>query len=355
MYAIEIENLYKSFDGVGVLRGLNLRVPQGQVYGLLGPNGAGKSTLIHLLLGFLKPSRGSLRVLGESDLELIRGRVGYLPERLRYHLRYTGREYLRYLGRFSDLTGSHLRERVDQELRAMGLLDAADRQLSTYSKGMLQRLGVAQALLAKPDLLLIDEPTSGLDPDGQREMIDLLHDMRGRGHTLFITTHMLDEAEQLCDQVGVLFDGRLAQELNVQQLLQPGRDVVINVAQLAPALASQLRQLSSAVHCQDREISLRPNTPELQASVLRMLLDARVSIVALNQRNNTLEQIYLSVVRGEPPPPLLVDPPNGMFAPPSHPDATAAPPPERRSSGDTLLRELLGRESDRHHPADGDD
>src|SRR5262245_42923026 len=112
MFAIETENLHKSFDGFAVLRGLNLRVPQGQVYGILGPNGAGKSTLIHLLLGFLKPTKGTLRVLGESDLESIRGRVGYLPERLRYHLRFTGREYLRYLGRFSDMREPRLSARV---------------------------------------------------------------------------------------------------------------------------------------------------------------------------------------------------------------------------------------------------
>jgi ABC-2 type transport system ATP-binding protein len=357
MYSIEAENVYKSFDGVGVLRGLTLRVPEGQVYGILGPNGAGKSTLIHLLLGFLRPSRGMLRVLGQRDLERTRGRVGYLPERLRYHLRYTAREYLSYLGRFSNLSEPRLSARVDEELRAMRLLDAADRQLSTYSKGMLQRLGVAQALLTEPEILLIDEPTSGLDPDGQREMLDLLMEMRGRGRTIFLATHILGEAEQLCDQIGILFDGKLAQEIEVAKLHAPGRDVVIGVDQLMPALASQLKQLSPAVRCQGREINLRPNTPELQADVLRLLLDARVPILSLNQRNNSLEQLYLSVVRGEQPPPLLADLPNSnsMFAPPGHPDAAPEPPPGRPSSGDTLLRELLGRESDRRHSAESDD
>src|SRR5689334_15747973 len=111
MYAIEIENLYKSFDAVSVLRGLSLRVPEAGVYGLLGPNGAGKSTLIHLLLGFLKPNRGVVRVLGQRDLESNRGRIGYLPERLRYHMRFTGREYLRYLGSFSDMREPQLSAR----------------------------------------------------------------------------------------------------------------------------------------------------------------------------------------------------------------------------------------------------
>jgi ABC-2 type transport system ATP-binding protein len=352
MYAIEAENLYKSFDGVSVLRGLNLRVPEGQVYGVLGPNGSGKSTLIHLLLGFLRPNQGALRVLGERDLESTRGRIGYLPERLRYHLRYTGREYLRYLGSFSDLPEPQLSARVNEELRAMGLSDAADRLLSTYSKGMLQRLGVAQALLTDPEILMIDEPTSGLDPAGQREMLDLLTEMRGRGHTIFLATHVLGEVEQLCDSVGVLFDGKLATEIDVQTLRAPGQDVVIHVAEMAPALAAQLQRLSPAVHCQGREISLRPNTPQLQSNVLRALLDAGASIQSLNPRGNALEELYLSVVRGAPVLPLGAPPPNGLFAPPGHPDAAL---PGKPATSDTLLKTLLGREEDRRRQADDDE
>src|SRR5689334_11241192 len=299
MNAIEIENLYKSYDSLPVLNGLNLRVPQGQVYGLLGPNGSGKSTLIHLLLGFLKPNRGVLQLFGERDLERVRGRVGYLPERLRYHLRYTAREYLHYLGHFSDLAEPELSRRVERELAAVRLTDVADRMLSTYSKGMLQRLGIAQALLTDPEVLLIDEPTSGLDPAGQREMLDLLSDVRGRGHTIFLATHILDEAEQLCDEVGILFDGRLACEIDMHSLRASGRDVVIGVAEMTPELTLQLQRLDPAVRCQGREISLRPNTPQLQARVLRALLDAGAPILSLNPRSNPLEELYLSVVRGE--------------------------------------------------------
>src|SRR3954468_8368528 len=240
MNAIEIENLYKSYDSLPVLSGLNLRVPQGQVYGLLGPNGSGKSTLIHLLLGFLRPNRGTLRVFGQQDLEQVRGRIGYLPERLRYHLRYSGREYLRYLGQFSDLPRSQLSARVEQELGAVGLLDAADRQLATYSKGMLQRLGIAQALFSDPDILLIDEPTSGLDPAGQREMLNLLAEVRSRGHTIFLTTHFLAEIEQLCDKVGILFGGQLAAEVDVQAVRAPGRHTLITVTDTTPEVAARL-------------------------------------------------------------------------------------------------------------------
>ena len=353
MFAIETENLHKSYDGVAVLRGLDMRVPTGQVYGILGPNGTGKSTLIHLLLGFLKPSKGSLRVLGESNLEKIRGHVGYLPERLRYHLRYSGREYLRYLGQFSDMREPQLTTRVDEELHTVGLTDAADRLLNTYSKGMLQRLGIAQALLADPDMLLIDEPTSGLDPSGQHEMLDLLSDLRGRGHTILLTTHFLEEAEQLCDQVGVLFGGKLAAEVDVRLLHAPGSGALISVAGLAPEVAQRLQNISPAVRCNGREVTVQPNTPELQAQVLRTLLDSGATIIGMEARGRPLEEIYLRVVRGEalaPPPDAA--PPNSMFAPPGHPDAAQAPPSGRTGSGDALLRELLGRDVKPDQPND---
>jgi ABC-2 type transport system ATP-binding protein len=353
MFAIEIENLYKSYDGLPVLNGLSLRVPQGQVYGLLGPNGVGKSTLIHLLLGFLKPTRGTLQVFGQQDLDQVRGRIGYLPERLRYHLRYSGREYLRYLGQFSDLRGPHLNARVEQELGAVGLLGAADRQLATYSKGMLQRLGIAQALLSDPDMLLIDEPTSGLDPAGQREMLDLLAEVRSRNHTIFLTTHFLDEIELLCDTVGILFGGKLAAEIDVQSLRAPGRSALIRVAHLPAKLTERLQRIAPAVRCTGREISLQPNSPALQAQVLRVLLDADVPIIALEPQGRPIEEIYLRIVRGETVEPPVVDPPPGMFAPPGHPDATTRvlervepTPPGRPGTGDTLLRELLKHEGD---------
>jgi ABC-2 type transport system ATP-binding protein len=353
MFAIEIDNLYKSYDGLPVLAGLSLEVPEGQVYGLLGPNGAGKSTLIHLLLGFLKPNRGTLRIFGERDIDAVRGRIGYLPERLRYHLRYSGREYLRYLGHFSDIREPQLSTRVDEELRAVGLLDAADRMLATYSKGMLQRLGIAQALLADPDILLIDEPASGLDPAGQREMLHLLAEVRNRGHTIFLTTHFLEEVEQLCDTVGILFNGKLATELDVQSLRAPGRNALITVAQTTPDIAAQLQQLSPAVHCNGRDILLQPNSSALQAQVLRALLDAGVAIIALEPQGRPLEEIYLRVVRGEPADGAIGEPPPGMFAPPGHPDAIATP--GRPASGDTLLRELLSKDEEppRGYPPEG--
>jgi ABC-2 type transport system ATP-binding protein len=253
----------------------------------------------------------------------------------------------------SDLPREQLSARVEQELGAVGLLSAADRQLATYSKGMLQRLGIAQALLSDPDILLIDEPTSGLDPAGQREMLELLAEVRGRNHTIFLTTHFLDEIELLCDTVGILFGGKLATEIDVQSLRAPGRSVLIKVAQLPPELAARLHLMAPAVRCTGLEISLQPNTAALQAQVLRALLDADLSIIALEPQGRPLEDIYMRIVRGDPVELPAADPPPGMFAPPGHPDATtrvlegAAPTsPGRPGTGDTLLRELLKQDQE---------
>lgn len=355
MSAIEIHGLTKSYDQTPVLRDLELEVEVGQVYGLLGPNGSGKSTLIHLMLGFLKPERGTIRLFGTNQLDQLNTRIGYIPERLRYHLRYTAREYLRYLGRFNDLSGTDLERRINQELHQAGLTRFGNQPLSTFSKGMLQRLGLAQALLSNPTLLLIDEPTSGLDPDGQRAMVRLLVELRGRGHTIFLATHILDEAEYLCDRVGVLAGGKIAAETDVRYLHAPGRNVQITVGALPPPLALQLEQLSSAVHFTSRGILLKPNSAALQAQVLRMLLDAGIAIIALDSQVRPIEEFYMRAVRGEPwpegesgnaqvvPEPVALEQVQRL----EPQDSASAVRPGISGSGDTLLRELLRREDEK--------
>ncbi|MCG8348788.1 MAG: ABC transporter ATP-binding protein [Chloroflexales bacterium] len=340
MHTIEVDDLHKSYGSFSVLCGLTLSVTAGKVYGLLGPNGSGKSTFIHLLMGFLKPTSGKLCVLGATDPELVSGRIGYVPERLRYHTRYSAREYLHFLGKFSDMDSSTLSTRVDEELKRVGLSNAADRLLATYSKGMLQRLGVAQALLNDPDLLLIDEPTSGLDPAGQREVLDLLAEIRSRGHTIFLCTHYLDEIEYLCDRVGVLAHGRIAAEADVCTLGVASSSVKIQVKQINPVLQQRLVQIAPAVKCNATSITLDPSNDILQATVLRTLLDAEASIVSLEPLEHPLERFYLQAVRGEAP---------------SYEPVTYTPSP---SKGDTLLNELLRRtygtdqagRTDRHSP-----
>lgn len=348
---IEIEELHKAYGSLPVLQGVSLRVAAGEVYGLLGPNGAGKTTLIHLMMGFLRPNQGRLRLLGNANLEQVRPRIGYIPERQRYHTRYTAREYLHFLGQFSGLTGVALRQRVERELAVVGLLSAADRSLGTFSKGMLQRLGIAQALLTDPELLLIDEPTSGLDLAGQREVIDLLAGVRDLGHTIFLCTHYLQEAELLCDRVGVLAGGRIAAEARVHDLRNVANSVRIRVGALDPELRARLESLGAGVRCDAQSVRLSPNTPELQATVLRALLDAEVAIMALEPLESPLERLYLWALHSVPPTSAEA---RGVFLPSWDLEAIAeppaAPPPadERAGASDALLSELLGRnEGDR--------
>lgn len=374
---IELDDLHKAYGDLVVLRGVDLRVGTGEVVGLLGPNGAGKSTLLHLILGFLKPDRGRIRVLGSGDLERVRSRIGYVPERQRYHTHLSPREYLQFLGATSGLRGTALTERIDAELRAVGLSDAADRRLGTFSKGMLQRVGIAQALLTDPDMLIIDEPTSGLDPSGQREVIDLLTEVRSRGHAILLCTHYLHEVDLLCDRIGVLTRGQIVAEAAVANLRGPGGSVSMHTGQLPLELRRQIEALNPAVRTDRFEVRISPNSHALQSTVLRLLLDANVELVALEPLESPLEQFYLRAVQGDlaqphalelhsglPPglPPITTSiavPPPARQASADAPPATAtvspeptanAAPPVRSSEGDTLLHELLRRNTEK----DGD-
>ncbi len=374
---IELDDLHKAYGDLVVLRGVDLRVGAGEVVGLLGPNGAGKSTLLHLILGFLKPDRGRIRVLGSGDLERVRSRIGYVPERQRYHTHLSPREYLQFLGATSGLRGTALTERIDAELRAVGLSDAADRRLGTFSKGMLQRVGIAQALLTDPDMLIIDEPTSGLDPSGQREVIDLLTEVRSRGHAILLCTHYLHEVDLLCDRIGVLTRGQIVAEAAVANLRGPGGSVSMHTGQLPLELRRQIEALNPAVRTDRFEVRISPKSHALQSTVLRLLLDANVELVALEPLESPLEQFYLRAVQGDlaqphalelhsglPPglPPITTSiavPPPARQASADAPPATAtvspeptanAAPPVRSSEGDTLLHELLRRNTEK----DGD-
>ncbi|HMP41618.1 MAG TPA: ABC transporter ATP-binding protein [Roseiflexaceae bacterium] len=329
--SIEINNLQKAFDGQLVLQDVSLRVARGTIYGVLGPNGAGKSTLLHLLLGFLRPDHGTIRILGRHNPTEALARIGYLPERVRYHLHYSGREYLYYLGELSGLRGRRLAARVEDEIAQVGLREAADRPLRVYSRGMLQRIGIAQALLHEPELLLIDEPTGGLDPQGQEQLLTLLRALRSRGLTCLVATHQIAEAEALCDQVGILFHGRIATEVVLDDLHDIGRSVTIHTSRLPADVQAILAEFEPNVTYAEHEVRIDANTPVLQAQVLRVLIDAGIAIVTLEGQRRPLEELYLRIVHGE-----SIEPP-GM--PP--PRLPAAAPKLHHTGGDTLLRELL--------------
>ena len=235
VHAVSIRDLTKDF--LLTVRGLrvravdqlNLDVPAGQVFGLLGPNGSGKSTTIKVVLGLVVPTGGGTAIFGVPSSEVrSRVHVGYLPENPNFHRFLTGRELVTFYARVCGVARVRRRERVDEVIEWVGLKDAAARRLSTYSKGMLQRIGLAQALVHDPQLLILDEPTAGVDPVGSAEIGELILRLKSQGKTIVLSSHLLSQVEDLCDRIAILDRGRLVLEGRVEDLVtEHERDAVI--------------------------------------------------------------------------------------------------------------------------------
>lgn len=223
--SVEIANLTKVFPAqlgqprkVG-LDGVSLTVYPGETFGLLGPNGAGKTTLQKIVLGLMRASSGSVSVLGSTpDQTSVRERVGYLPENPYFYTYLTGREFLHFCGGLFKIPKATLENRVKELLERVSMTHAADTQLRKYSKGMLQRIGVAQALVNDPELVFLDEPMSGLDPVGRKQLRDLILSLKQEGKTLFFNTHILSDVELICDRIGILCNGKLVSYGAVSEL-----------------------------------------------------------------------------------------------------------------------------------------
>ena len=246
--AIELRGLIKDFS-VG-LRGvklravddLSLRVPAGQVFGLLGPNGSGKSTTIKIILGLLEPTAGGCRVFGLPSTQVeARVDVGYLPESPYFYRHLSGRELVRFYARICGLAGAKLAPRVAEVIDWVGLTEAADRLVGTYSKGMLQRIGLAQALVHDPRLVILDEPTSGVDPVGAAAISELILQLKAQGKTVLITSHLLTQIEEICDRVAILDRGRLILEGAVCDLVGRAERQALIVEKLSPSELQELR------------------------------------------------------------------------------------------------------------------
>ncbi len=274
--AISIKGLTKDF--AVTLRGvklravdaLNLEVAEGQVYGLLGPNGSGKSTTIKILLGLLEPTVGDVRVFGVPSSQVeARRNVGYLPEAPYFYRYLSGRELVRFYARICGVSGSILKARVDEVIAWVGLSGAADRRVGTYSKGMLQRIGLAQALVHDPKLIVLDEPTAGVDPVGSAEMCELIVKLKQQGKTVLITSHLLAQIEDVCDRVAILDRGKLIVEGSVLEL----------------------------VGQRDRQALIVDPLPAADIEALRGWLAARGhSLNAVEQPRARLDQLFLSKV-----------------------------------------------------------
>jgi ABC-2 type transport system ATP-binding protein len=223
---IKIDNLRVEYKGIGgnapkvAVKNLSLEVKQGEVFGFLGPNGAGKTTTINVLLGFIEPTSGSATIFGVDTREPIaRNRIGYLPELTYYYKFLTAEELLRFYARLFQIPKDVAEKRIDAALKLVELDHARGRQIKTYSKGMQQRIGLAQAIINDPDLLILDEPTSGLDPIGKMKVRQIIQRLKSEGKTVFFSSHELGEVETVSDRVAILHEGELKEEGKVQELL----------------------------------------------------------------------------------------------------------------------------------------
>ena len=251
--AISIRNLTKVYpipfkrERVTAVDNLSLSVEPGQVYGLLGPNGSGKSTTMKVLLGLVSPSSGSTQIFGrDSALVASHEEVGYLPENPYFYKFLTGEETLRFYGKLCGLKGGALRDRARDLLKLVGLENAADRRIGGYSKGMLQRIGLAQALVQEPRLLVLDEPTAGVDPAGSREIRDLILEFKSRGITVLLCSHLLGQVQEICDRVGILHNGRLVREGPLESLISIENQTQLIFENASPDLLARFEAEAAA-------------------------------------------------------------------------------------------------------------
>lgn len=218
-FALELTDVVKYLDGKEVLRGVSIRVRCGEVFGFLGPNGAGKTTTMKAVLSLIVPEGGTVRVLGREGLpDETKERIGFMPENTYLYKYLTGREFLRFSGKFFDIPNKELEDRIDVLLQKVGLEKAGDRLLSKYSKGMLQRVGLAQAMVNDPDMVFLDEPMSGLDPLGRKMVKDLILELKERGATVFFNTHILSDVESICDHFAIIHKGLIVADEYVKDL-----------------------------------------------------------------------------------------------------------------------------------------
>ena len=225
--AVQINNLTKIFpvpfrkEKVVAVDDLSLRVEAGEVYGLIGPNGSGKSTTMKVLLGLISATSGSSAVFGLSSSETAsRGSVGFLPENPYFYKYLTGAETLSFYGKLCGLSRRKIKERTSELLSLVDLENAKDRRLGGYSKGMLQRIGLAQALIGDPRLVVLDEPTAGVDPAGSRKIRDLIIELKQRGISVILSSHLLEQVQEVCDRVGIIFQGKLVKEGKLEELIE---------------------------------------------------------------------------------------------------------------------------------------
>lgn len=304
MYSIEVQNLTKIYSPgnpkkeVKALNDLTLSIPEGTIFGLLGPNGAGKTTLVKILLGITFPTSGSIKLLNSEEFNYtIKQKIGYLPENHKFPVYLTGEEVLRFFGRLSGVDDKDLTKKISSLLELMNLTKWRKAKVKTYSKGMLQRLGLAQALINDPQLIFLDEPTDGVDPIGRKEIRDILLNLKDQNKTIFINSHLLSEVELISDRAGILNKGVLLRECTIKELTVNTEEyIVVTDKEIEPVLPAELLEEFSVTRLKDGSYSA--HVKELQN--INILVDAirnnQITLKEISLKKKTLEDVFINII-----------------------------------------------------------
>lgn len=301
--AIEIQGLSKRFvSPMGgeliAVNNLNLEVKEGEIFGFLGPNGAGKTTTIKILLGLIFPTSGKANVLGKpaGDIDT-KNRISYLPESPYFYEHMSVREILRFYANLFRLEKKVREERINELLLSVGLAEAADKALRHYSKGMLQRVGIAQALLNNPDLVFLDEPTSGLDPIAHADICNMILDLRAQGKTVFVSSHQLGDIETIANRVAILVAGKMAMMGDVKELLTT-KQIEIIADKVETDTAEKIKPMVDECELHAGRLTAYVEGEETLKAVADLLIKSGASLVSINPRRRTLEKLFVDTVRG---------------------------------------------------------
>jgi ABC-2 type transport system ATP-binding protein len=296
-FAVQTQNLRKEFGGKVAVRDLTLTVQRGEIFGFLGPNGAGKSTSIKMLLGLARPTGGEAFVMGEPPGNVeVRRKIGFLPENFRFYEWLTPAELLRLHGRLCGVSSEQLAVRVPALIDLVGLTPHIDKRLQNFSKGMLQRIGLAQALIHEPDVIFLDEPTSGLDPLGRRMVRDIIRAQRERGATVFLNSHILSEIEITCDQVVFIREGEVVTSRDMRAQQEEAVRVEIRARKLSPLCVAGLARWSDSIQLDEERLTLTAESRAILPELLRFLVESGADVYQFTPQRLSLEELFLTVM-----------------------------------------------------------
>jgi len=295
--AIRTDQLRKVFGERAAVKDLTLLVEQGEVFGFLGPNGAGKTTAMKMLLGLIAPTSGTASVLGAAigDRRAL-ARMGFLPEHFRFQEWLTAREFLELHGQLWNMNPRDLKLRIDELLDRVGLSEYRQKQLHTFSKGMLQRIGLAQALLNRPSLVFLDEPTSGLDPIGRRLVRDIIHELRFLGTSVFLNSHLLSEIEVTCDRVAFIRHGEVVRVMEWRSLEAGQTVATLHVRNLSAQALEGLTRWGQDVHAEGEQVSLSVPSESALPEIVRHLVAHGAAVYSLVPNRKSLEEIFIETI-----------------------------------------------------------